>query len=648
MPGCWLGVSSAWPWRAAWSLASWTCERGGVAVLGDDIVSAILLVGFFVALGTLLSLRQPANPIGWLLTDRRAGLADERPGREPRPVRPPGHHHAHSSHVGRREHQRQQLDGRRVVLGGTAIAAVPRRSDAITRLAVGPRFMVVGTCVMFAASMVSAGPTPNPVDPAAPLPNPWGIDGFTDVTDRGPTCGRGRPAAHVPHRADRHRAAVPVGRWHRAPATPVGHSTGALLAVASMCIVFVGGLLATAPVAVGRALAQVPVGAIRCAGRRRHRLRSGVVHGGDPPVSAVRPRPDRQPHGELCGCHRPAGRHLRRRGDNGFPADTRRQFACRRQPRRWLSPRCSSRYAVACRTSWTAGSTAPATTPPARLKPSALDCAHRSTSTPCAPTCSRSPATRCSPPLPRCGFGRLMEPRHDSADRPARARARTHRRQAVAGGAALGGHAGPRRCRRRHPRGPSRSFTRHCVGCRTVAHAQRPRLRLGRTPHRGPSSREPDRLAVPGRRRAVRCPTPHRRARHVRPLRAARPRAPCGGVGLDQRTGFDCLARAHARSSCCCFRTGGSCRPDGDASRPLAVALPLLSALAWLVVPGEVGLIARHREPVRRRRQRRHQFVGREAVRDQHRGADLRLPDRRCRLDGGAVAGAPATSSEPS
>ncbi|MEP6697045.1 MAG: hypothetical protein ABJA34_09230 [Pseudonocardiales bacterium] len=40
----------------------------GVAKFSGNLLSGVLLVGTFVFLGTLLALRQPANPIGWLLT----------------------------------------------------------------------------------------------------------------------------------------------------------------------------------------------------------------------------------------------------------------------------------------------------------------------------------------------------------------------------------------------------------------------------------------------------------------------------------------------------------------------------------------------------------------------------------------------------
>ena len=63
----------------AWSLCAlavlafgplgWLDHRaGGWSSLAADLAAAVLLVAFFVGLGTLLALRQPTNPIGWLLT----------------------------------------------------------------------------------------------------------------------------------------------------------------------------------------------------------------------------------------------------------------------------------------------------------------------------------------------------------------------------------------------------------------------------------------------------------------------------------------------------------------------------------------------------------------------------------------------------
>ena len=234
-------------------------QRGGVAVLGDDIVSAILLVGFFVALGTVLSLRQPANPIGWLLTT--GGLAWLAGGLAESVAR-------------------YGLAGTATPSAGTLIAANISDSSWVIGVlfSVGLplllfpdgrtrsrgwrwvlRVMVLGTAVMFAASMVSVGPTPNPVDGAAPLPNPWGIDGLAAATELAQLAGVAvlllTCLIALIGIALRFRSAVGIERqqlrWVRA---------GALLAVASMFTVFVGGLLATAPVAAGRALAEVPVG----------------------------------------------------------------------------------------------------------------------------------------------------------------------------------------------------------------------------------------------------------------------------------------------------------------------------------------------------------------------------------------------------
>ncbi len=43
-------------------------ERAGWSALGTELSRGVLMVLTFVGLGTLLSLRQRANPMGWLLT----------------------------------------------------------------------------------------------------------------------------------------------------------------------------------------------------------------------------------------------------------------------------------------------------------------------------------------------------------------------------------------------------------------------------------------------------------------------------------------------------------------------------------------------------------------------------------------------------
>ncbi|MDP9219724.1 MAG: hypothetical protein M3P23_04195 [Actinomycetota bacterium] len=75
---------SPWPGSArsrvlAWALAALASlgfvvlvvlnlRHDGLAAFSANLASGVLLVGTFVSLGTLLALRQPANPIGWLMT----------------------------------------------------------------------------------------------------------------------------------------------------------------------------------------------------------------------------------------------------------------------------------------------------------------------------------------------------------------------------------------------------------------------------------------------------------------------------------------------------------------------------------------------------------------------------------------------------
>jgi len=234
-------------------------RRGGLAALGEDIVSGILLVGFFVALGTLLELRQPANIIGWLLT--LGGLVWLAGGLAESLARYGLEHSATPTTVTLIAANFSDSSWTVAVLFsvGLPLLLFPDGRTRSRGWGWVLRLMVLGTCVMFTASMVSAGPTPNPVDPAAPLPNPWSVDGPAAVTDTVQLVGVAvlllTCLVALIGIALRFRSADGIERqqlrWVRA---------GALVAVASMLIVFVGGLLATAPVAAGRAIAEVPVG----------------------------------------------------------------------------------------------------------------------------------------------------------------------------------------------------------------------------------------------------------------------------------------------------------------------------------------------------------------------------------------------------
>jgi hypothetical protein len=234
-------------------------RRGGLAALGEDIWAGILLVVFFVALGTLLSLRQPANPIGWLLTTGglswlAGGLAES------------------LAKIG--------LVGSSPPSTGTLIAANINDSswtigvlfsvslplllfpDGRTRSR-GWRFvlwtMVVATAVMFVASMASTAPVPSPSDPDILLPNPWGIERLAAVTDTAAGLGVAvlliSTFAAMVGIAVRFRSATGVERqqlrWVE---------YGAILAVVSMLSVYLAGVAAVNVEAVDDAFGQVPTG----------------------------------------------------------------------------------------------------------------------------------------------------------------------------------------------------------------------------------------------------------------------------------------------------------------------------------------------------------------------------------------------------
>ena len=230
----------------------------GVAALAENLWAGIFLVLFFVALGTLLALRQPANPIGWLLTIggltwllggmaeslARAGLAAATP--------------TTGTLVAASVNDSSWVIG--VLFSvGLPLLLFPDGRTRSRRWRWLLRLMVLGTVVAFAASMASVDPVPSPVDTAIPLRNPWGIERLAVVTDRAAAVGVAvllfSTLAALAGIAVRFRSATGIERqqlrWVRA---------GAILAVASMFIVYLVGVIATKVVAVNDATAQVPRG----------------------------------------------------------------------------------------------------------------------------------------------------------------------------------------------------------------------------------------------------------------------------------------------------------------------------------------------------------------------------------------------------
>lgn len=236
-------------------------RRGGAAALVEDLFAGVLLVVFFVALGTLLALRQPANPIGWLLTT--GGLAWLAGGLAESVTR---NGLADSATPTAGTLIAANVNDSSWVIGvlfsvGLPLLLFPDGRTRSPRWRWLLRIMILGTAVMFGSSMASVGPTPNPVDPAIPLSNPWGIERLAAVTDTAQGVGVAvllfSTLAALIGIALRFRSAVGIERqqlrWVRA---------GAILAVASMFIVWMVGVLGTGSVAVGEALAHVPTGVL--------------------------------------------------------------------------------------------------------------------------------------------------------------------------------------------------------------------------------------------------------------------------------------------------------------------------------------------------------------------------------------------------
>ncbi len=217
-------------------------RRDGWSVLGADSLGGIGMVVFFVGLGTLLSLRRPANPIGWLLTCggmtwltsqfavdyALAHLADSSP--------PP------ALAVGA-----AYLDENIWLLGvlcsvGLPLLLFPEGRPLSARWRRVVVVMAASALVALMTSAVASSPFANPVDGTQQLTNPWGVRGVGPVVNplRGVavTVLMASMLLAVASVVLRFRRATGVERqqlrWVRA---------GAMLAVAGMFSVYVAGLL---------------------------------------------------------------------------------------------------------------------------------------------------------------------------------------------------------------------------------------------------------------------------------------------------------------------------------------------------------------------------------------------------------------------
>jgi hypothetical protein len=150
-----------------------------------------LLVVLFAALGTLLALRQPANPIGWLLS--AGGLV-------------------WLSNDAAELLGKYALEDAAGVTPALALTAVfnewiwplgvlfsaglplllfPNGRPASRRWRWVAWSMCAGCAATVLSGLFSPAPVPNPADPTSPLENPWGLDGLRLVTEIGVNVGGG-------------------------------------------------------------------------------------------------------------------------------------------------------------------------------------------------------------------------------------------------------------------------------------------------------------------------------------------------------------------------------------------------------------------------------------------------------------------------
>lgn len=191
-----LAEESAWPGSRRSRLLAWALAGvalvgfirlgvrqvvdQGTAALGAFLLGALLLILVFCALGTLLALRRPANPIGWLFTiGGLTWLASETAlvyaGRA-----------LAAGDVGALTRLAAAVDDNIWPLGILCSVGLPLllfpsghpRSQRWQRVLV----VMVSACVVtLVVSAFSPGPIANPVDEAATVANPLGLPQFATL-----------------------------------------------------------------------------------------------------------------------------------------------------------------------------------------------------------------------------------------------------------------------------------------------------------------------------------------------------------------------------------------------------------------------------------------------------------------------------------
>ncbi len=213
----------------------------GWSALGTNFVSGVMLVLSFVGLGTLLSLRQPANPIGWLLTAAGltwlvTGATSDFAGRA-----------VADGHVTVAARLAASVDANLWPLGVLCSVGLPLllfpagrvRSNRWRWVLVA---MVIVGLLLLVTFFVTPGPIVDPTDAAPTLVNPWGVDALATVaavvTNIGLPIFMLMMLAAVVGVVARFRAAVGAERLQLRWVL-----TGAVLAITGMLIVYLGGLL---------------------------------------------------------------------------------------------------------------------------------------------------------------------------------------------------------------------------------------------------------------------------------------------------------------------------------------------------------------------------------------------------------------------
>jgi len=181
---CWPGSPRS---RAlAWGLAGvsvlgfgavWALDlrRFGWSAVGTNLLSGVMLVVFFVGLGTLLSLRQPANPIGWLLT--AAGMTWLVSGAASDFAK----HAVAKDHVTVAAQLAAALDANIWPLGVLCAVGLPLLLFPAGRLRSNRWRWVFGTMVadcllLLVVLAVTPGRVVTPTNAAGSLVNPWGVE----------------------------------------------------------------------------------------------------------------------------------------------------------------------------------------------------------------------------------------------------------------------------------------------------------------------------------------------------------------------------------------------------------------------------------------------------------------------------------------